>query len=160
MATRINMSSKKTICLVIASLVCIFIVGCNSSNRHVWILPNGEKIEYHEGLNDRGFTANIPEYINWTSKKRGSNSVSLGYNGGYKSFTLHLNQSQTLAWITGLDAGQTKSNYVAILDIANFKIVDGDCMWESESNVNSSDIKLKHEVERSSATANVIEEQK
>jgi len=143
-------------------LLCVLLGGgCkNSSNRHVWILPNNEKISYHEGPIDPGFTANIPEYVGWTSEKRGTNSVSLGYNGGYRSLTLHLNQSQTLAWITGRYASENKESYVAVLDLVNFKIVDGDCMWESESHMNSSDIKLKHEVEQSSAAATVIEEQK
>jgi hypothetical protein len=159
-ATRLNMFSKKITYSVIAFLVCVFISGCNSSNHHAWILPNNEKIEYHEGPNDRGFTANIPECISWASEKRGTNSVSLGYNGGYKSFVLHLNQNQTFAWITGQYTGADRQFYIAVFDVKNFQIIDGDCMWKSESNMNSSDIKLKHEVEQSSATATVIKEQK
>jgi hypothetical protein len=152
----------KARCLFASALICffIFVVGCNKSNRHVWILPNSEKIEYHEGRNEGAFTANIPEYISWTSEKRGTNDSSLGYNGGYRSLTFHLNQSQTFAWITGLYAREKKPSYVAVLDLTNFKIVDGDCMWGSESNSSSSDLRFRHEVEQSSATATVIEEQK
>ena len=160
MATRLNMFSKRIFYWVIAFLVCVFISGCNSSNHQVWILPNNEKIEYHEGQNDGGFTANIPEYIRWASEKRGTNSVLLGYNGSYKSIALHLNQNQTLAWITGKYAGADRQFYIAVLDVKDFQIVDSDCMWGSESNMNSFDIKLKHELEQSSATATVIKEQK
>jgi hypothetical protein len=160
-ATRLNMSSKKINYSVIAFLLCIFISGCNSSNRHVWTLPNNEKIEYHEGpIDDPGFQAKSPEYVRWISEKRGTHNSNVGSGGGYKSLTLHLNQNQTLAWITGRYADAERQFYVAVLDMKTFQIVDGDCMWESESNMNPSDIKLKHEVEQSSATATVIEEQK
>ena len=143
------------------SCVLIFASGCkNSPNRHVWILPNNEKIEYYEGPIDPGFTANIPQYVTWMSDKRGTNNFNVGVGGSYKSLTLHLNKSQTVAWITGLDAGQAKPEYVAVIDVANFKIVGGDCMWSSESHSNPFDIKLKHEVELSSATASVVEEQR
>ena len=143
------------------SCVLIFVTGCkNSPNRHVWILPNNEQIEYHEGPIDPGFTANIPQYVTWISEKRGTNNSSVGNGGSYKSLTLHLNQNQTVGWITGLDAGQVKPEYVAVLDVVNFKIVGGDCMWSSESHSNPSDLKLKREVELSSATASVLEEQK
>ena len=143
------------------SCVLVFVSGCkNSPNRHVWILPNNEKIEYYEGPIDPGFTANIPQYVTWMSDKRGTNNFNVGVGGSYKSLTLHLNKSQTVAWITGLDAGQAKPEYVAVIDVANFKIVGGDCMWSSESHSNPSDIKLKHEVELSSATASVVEEQR
>jgi hypothetical protein len=160
MAKGLNMSFKKATSSIVAFLVCIFISGCNSLNRHVWKLPNNENVFYHEGSGDSGFTANIPQYVEWVSEKRGTNSLFAGSGGSYQSLALYLNQSQTLAWITGRYAGGERQFYVAVLDLENFKVVDGDCMWESESHMNSSDIKLKHEVEQSSVTATMIEEQK
>lgn len=155
------MISKKLFFVFLLAILCaLFTSGCNPTNRHSWILPNNEKIEYHEGSNEGAFTANIPEYISWTSEKRNTNSVALGYNGGFVSFKMNLNQNQTLAWLTGEYAGSNKQDYVAIFDLMNFKITDGDCMWESESNINLSDIKLKHEVEQSIATATAVEEKK
>ena len=129
----------------------------DSGNRHVWKLPNGEKIEYYEVKpTPAGFVASISQYVTWASEKRGAASSLVGIGGSYESITLYLNKGQTVGWITGLDAGQEKPLYLAVLDVANFKIVAGNCMWGS----NTHSYPLRDEVEQSGATAQVIEEQK
>jgi hypothetical protein len=47
-----------------------------------------------------------------------------------------------------------------VLDLANFNVVDDECMWLPESDINSDELKLKHEVETSITTAQAVEEQK
>jgi hypothetical protein len=156
------MRVKKQLALA-SILICVFLsmLGCSkSSNQHMWVLPNNEKVEYYEGAGDSGFTANIPQYVTWISKTGGTNSLFVGNGGSYKSLALHLNQNQTVAWITGRYTGGDRQFYVAVLDLVNFKIVDGSCMWQSESHSSSSELKIKHEVEQSSAAATVVEEQK
>jgi len=139
-------------------MFCLLMSGCNSSNRHSWLLPNHERIEYHEGTNDVGFTANIPQYVSWISEKKGTNSLLVGIGGSYRALTFHLNQSQTLGWITGQYAGSEREFYVAIIDLKNFQIADGDCM--SGYNLDSVEIKHKSEVEQSLSNAIVIPEHK
>ena len=139
----------------------VFLLGCNkASNRHIWNLPRNERIEYYEASGDSGFTANIPQYVKWVSAKRGTNDTLVGTGSRERVITLHLSQSQTVAWITGQDAGQTKPSYLAVLDLANFTVVGGECMWQSESHSSASEIRLRHEVEQSVAAATVVEEQK
>jgi hypothetical protein len=79
----------------------------------------------------------------------------VGNGGGYKSLVLHLNQNQSLAWITGKFPGADKQYYVVVLDLVNFEIVDGN-MLEKQQNPSG----LKRELEQASTTATVIEEQK
>jgi hypothetical protein len=155
--------NSRNLSALVPVLICAsaFVLGCdNPPNRHTWILPKNEKIEYYEGPIDPGFTAHFLNYVDWTSETRGTNKYLAGNGGGFRSVTLHLNQNQTVAWITGRYAGGDRQFYVAVLDLLNFKIIDGDCMWQSESNSNPSEIRFKREVEQSSATATVVEEQK
>ena len=158
-----NMSLKTTLLfssalIATCALTYMFTGGAkNPNNRHVWKLPNGEKIEYYEAKpSSTGFTATIYQYVNWTSEKRGTASSNIGNSGGYDSMALHLNKSQTVAWITGQYAGGDRQFYAAVLDLVSFKIVDGDSMLGS----NSHSYPLRDEVEQSGATAQVIEEQK
>jgi uncharacterized lipoprotein YmbA len=53
--------------------VLLCLAGCGQSpNRHVWVLPNLDKVTYYKGPFDPGFTAHIPEYVEWNSVKSGT----------------------------------------------------------------------------------------
>jgi len=122
-------------------------------------LPNNERINYYE-LKDKspGFTASVPSYVTWTSSNRGTNTTEVGVGGSFANVELHINQKQTVAWITGQDAGQMKKKYLAVLDLVMFKVIDDYCMWGLESHMNANEVELKHEIVRAVTTAALVPE--
>ena len=129
----------------------------NPRNKHVWLLPNGEEIDYHEAKQSGGgFVADFSMYITWNSVKRGTNNVCFG-GGGYKNLELWLSKDQTIAWITGYYPGDNRLQYAVLFDIVNHKIFDQYCMWSS-SDMNPDEQEIKHKVEQLSMTAHKIEE--
>ena len=96
--------------------------GSRNKNKHVWILPNNESVEYFEVKESPpGFMASITQYVMWASGTRGTNKTVVGVGGSYSNVRLHLNQEHTIAWITGHDAGQTNLLYLAVLDVGRFR---------------------------------------
>jgi hypothetical protein len=130
-------------------------------NRHVWMLPNGERIEYYETKpKDSGFVSNISQNVRWTSEKRGVCSGEVGIGGSFGAVTLWLDKGRTVAWITGVDSGGGKPSYLGVLDVANFKLVGGESMWASESHISSLEKSLRSEVEQAASTAIQVQELK